>query len=317
MPFRKSRPLRLTPEKPSVDWGDPINKGLLAYYPMAEAGGRTFFDAVNPAQNATLNSGNRVGGGSPLGRNTVFSGSQAAPSALVKAPSGTSYTFGGWMNCGAISSQAFIGTVGAGGARQNIILGVQTNTQIVASQYFDDLLFTVPSVTGRRIFVYVTLDQNLTQTLYYQGRAVASQTAGGFATLVKSMAIGGANYFAGAYMLGGLDNIRLYNRALRPAEIQRLYSTPLAGVVAPWRRIISDPGVAGSVALAPGTGALAFTGYAPAVSATGSVALAPGTGALAFTGYAPAVSNGAAPVGIGRRVAVSPAVRLVVVSPET
>ena len=253
MPYRRTRPLNVTPENPQIAWGDSINKGLVAYYPCNEPGGLKVRCAVNPAQNLTLSSGytSRLSGpGGAHGRGLKFtSATQYAQGALVKAVTGGPCTVACWITIDAMPSVSAI----------LVALGSSAGTDVEYITYIyannlnwghsgDDLQpSTAPVSAGQRVFVVGSTNSAKLQSLYKNGWLAGTRTATAFPTVSSTVTLGGqfdAN--TGNNFLGSIDNVRIYNRALSQSEVTRLYQEPLAGVVSPRRRTVGakvDPSV--------------------------------------------------------------------------
>ena len=245
MPYRRTRPLNVTPESPQIAWGDSINKGLVAYYPCNEPGGLKVRCAVNPAQNLTLSSGytSRLSGpGGAHGRGLKFtSATQYAQGALVKAVTGGPCTVACWITIDAMPSvSAILVALGSSAATD-----VEYITYIYANNLNwghsgDDLQpSTAPVSAGQRVFVVGSTNSAKLQSLYKNGWLAGTRTATAFPTVSSTVTLGGqfdAN--TGNNFLGSIDNVRIYNRALSQSEVTRLYQEPLAGVVSPRRRTV-------------------------------------------------------------------------------
>ena len=85
---------------------------------------------------------------------------------------------------------------------------------------------------------------------------------------------------------GLLDELTIFNGAFTDADAARYFDDPWQGITDAKPRIFAVS-VAGSVSVAPSTGAVTITGPAPTIGQPQTVA--PSTGAVAFTGFAPSV----------------------------
>ena len=77
---------------------------------------------------------------------------------------------------------------------------------------------------------------NNTSYAFVNGVLVGSKVAGGALNLVTSNTaarIGGMVTIGGEYFDGNIQNVRMFNRCLRPTEFMQLYVDPWAGVRTP------------------------------------------------------------------------------------
>lgn len=303
MPYRRTRPLNVTPENPQIAWGDSINKGLVAYYPCNEPGGLKVCCAVNPAQNLTLSSGytSRLSGpGGAHGRGLKFtSATQYAQGALVKAVTGGPCTVACWITIDAMPSlSALLVTLGSSAATD-----VEYITYIYANNLnwghsADDLQpSTAPVSAGQRVFVVGSTGSSKQQSIYRNGWLAGTRTATAFPTVSTTVTLGGQyNANTGNNFVGSIDNVRIYNRALSQSEVTRLYQEPLAGAVSPRRRTVGA--VAGKAGV---TGVAAAAALRPTAAIAGRVGV---TGAAAATAPKP-VAAVAARAGVTGTVATT------------
>ncbi len=90
-----------------------------------------------------------------------------------------------------------------------------------------------------------------TRVIYWDGKAVANDKGGGRAAKSGIFSIGASTVFSGRYFKGGMEEVALWNRALKPAEVAEIYAASKSTAAA--------PKAAGAVTSAPGTGAFATT----------------------------------------------------------
>lgn len=100
--------------------------------------------------------------------------------------------------------------------------------------------------------------------------------------------IGGAPS-VGEHFAGGIQGVRVFNRALRPTEVARLYRDPWAGTARTRRTVVYAPSAA--TTLTPGPGAVTYTGQAVTVRAGATLAV--GAGAATYAGQQASVAAGA------------------------
>lgn len=240
------------PAGASIDWGDPISSGLV---------GRWLFTEVR-ARISDLTGRNLLRGYSgvtetpgPFGGNALLfdgvtgkcrSEFQGARPVITTRP----MTFVAWMrqtdsaaSCFGVSVQDeatatsyyvifIVGTTGKFRAQQ----ASPVNTVIAESTLvaLPDRWYQVVGVWGaeatdRRIYVNGRLEGS-------ESSSISTDPA-----LIDTLTIGALNRSTPAYGKGGVDNVSVYNRALSPTEILRLYNEPFAGIVAPRRRISNTP----------------------------------------------------------------------------
>jgi hypothetical protein len=317
MPFRELRGWQTAPEAPQIDWGDPINKGLLAYYPLNELGGLKCFDAVAGQHLTLTNVTTRTPGPRTPGRSLglVTASSQYAQGTLTRVPT-TEFTLCGWINLTAYVAGHQIVSIGAGaGSGISPAISIYSSAASILYGYnSDDAQVGVPSVIGRDTFVCMT-QRGVNEVLYLNGRQIAARTTAAAAySGSKQIQIGrrSDNIF---YVNGALHDIRVYNRALAAGEVMRLFQEPIAGVVAPRRRIISQvAGAAGVTFITARLAATSRASAAPAASAAPSVLASSTSRVSAAPAAAAAVSSRATG---GSRAAAAPAATAAVSSRAT
>ncbi len=307
MPYRRTRPLKVTPESPQINWGDSVNRGLVAYYPCNEPGGLKVCCAVNPAQNLTLSSGytSRLSGpGGALGRGIKFTNAtQYAQGALVKAVTGGPCTVACWITIDAMPSLSAI----------LVALGSSTATDVEYITYIyannlnwghsaDDLQpSTAPVSAGQRVFVVGSTGSSKQQSIYRNGWLAGTRTATAFPTVSTTVTLGGQyNANTGNNFVGSIDNVRIYNRALSQSEVTRLYQEPLAGVVSPRRRTVGAV-----ISVSGATGTIAAKAPSPTGAASGKIGVS-GTATATAPNPSGAVAGKAGVTGVAAAAALRP-----------
>jgi len=301
MPYRRTRPLSVTPENPQLNWGDSINKGLVAYYPCNEPGGLKVRCAVNPAQNLTLSSGytSRLSGpGGAHGRGLKFTNAtQIASGALVKAVTGGPCTIACWITIDTMPTLSSI-MVALGGAATTDVEYITYiyNNNLCWGHSSDDLQPTIATVSaGQRVFVVGSTNSAKLQSIYKNGWLAGTRTATAYPTVSSTVTLGGQyNANTGNNFAGSIDNVRIYNRALSQSEVTRLYQEPFAGVVYPRRRTISAvASVSGTISATLATPAASVSGTIGVTGTTAATAPMPGaaaSGRVGVTGTASAIA---------------------------
>jgi len=250
MPFRKSQPWgrRKPPVGYGVDWGDPINRGLVGCWLFNEAAGGRVIDLTARFAGSFINSPTWNAG--MFGSAINFA---SASSQYIDMPKST------WTGSG-ISVVAWVKT-STTGTVMNIIdkdkpedgrtfqFRLDTNKVnfIPFNESSNGSLTGATSVTdGVWRQVAATWD-GVNINVYVNGvvDAAPSALSGPPRTNQNvTLAIGRSGYNV-QYFNGLIDGGRLYNRGLTPGEVFRLYTEPFAGIVTPRRRIISQVAAAG------------------------------------------------------------------------
>ena len=257
MPFRKSKGWGNTkpPVGTQVDWGDPINRSLMACYTFAEGAGSKTYDASGLGHSGTMTLAPPWANGALGGKSLSFNGSTEA----YISSSGFAYTGIGqltmtcWLNPAAAGAQNHGIIVWRGGG--STVTGmIFSGTGILGYMWQDSSSAylwkggPVPTV-GAWNFVVLTI--NLGNAQYYMWSngvlTSASNTFSSTAAILNNVQIG-RDPLGGRVYNGLIDNVRIYNRILSQSEAQRLYTEPFAGLIAPRRRIISAVAGGGLVA---------------------------------------------------------------------
>lgn len=245
MPYRKSNEWGQTkpPEGSSLDWGDPINAGLLSCWLFAEKSGSIYSDLCgrNPIKVDAPGNGSGIGkfgaglqtngGGqriyAPQKNNLDFTGPAFTIASWVQQTTGVTNTAVG----GKWNGSGYMLYVVAGGA-----LRVYANGTFITSTA------TPFSAAGPWYHVAGTWDgASQKAAIFINGKEDTRATLA-----VSTLSVAAVRYEVGSYStgtgsmwIGAIDHQRLYTRALTHTEIRRLYTEPFAGIVKPRRRIIS------------------------------------------------------------------------------
>jgi len=113
--------------------------------------------------------------------------------------------------------------------------------------------------------VVVTLDTvSKARALYWDGKLVAKDTGGGEPHKTAVFSVGASTYFGGRWFKGGIEQVALWDRALKPAEVSAIYAAAGAsGGAAP----------TGAGAASSGAGSIATTAKVEAEDAKGPLQL--------------------------------------------
>jgi hypothetical protein len=77
--------------------------------------------------------------------------------------------------------------------------------------------------------IVVTLDTAThTRVIYWDGKSVATDKGGGEAGKKAVLTIGASSVFSGRFFKGGIDDVALWNRALKPSEVAAIYTASSA-----------------------------------------------------------------------------------------
>jgi len=277
MPFRKSKPWgSIKPQVGSqLDYGDPINNGLIYRFLFNEGGGKSVRSIANPAIGAFQVSSQTFGPGK-FG-NTLKFASANIERVIVPVNSGlfnaSALTHSFWAKSNIVDQSYHALFVGSSNGDKIY----QRSTSDVISFYNNGgfaLDSTFAPTAGRWFHAAITYD-GATLTWYINGVFNAS-TAYSTAIDLSSSFNWSDDATGTRYWDGGIDDWLIYRRCLKPSEIARLYSEPYAGIVAPRRRIISAAAGGGSGS----TGTVAKTNANDTSAASGTTTV---TGTLART----------------------------------
>lgn len=85
------------------------------------------------------------------------------------------------------------------------------------------------SLIGQWHQIVVTLDTaTQSRALYWDGKSVAADKGGGQAGKKNMFTIGESPVFTGRFFHGGIDDVALWNRALKPSEVAAIYAASRA-----------------------------------------------------------------------------------------
>ena len=135
-----------------------------------------------------------------------------------------------WVNMAELPSQAGHFFYLAGESESGNDLDVQFETDNVLKFYTaagGHLSYTPPpdSLIGQWHQIVATLDTSThTRVLYWEGNAVATDKGGGEAGKKNVFTIGESVVFTGRFFHGGIDDVALWNRALKPTEVAAIYA---------------------------------------------------------------------------------------------
>ena len=136
------------------------------------------------------------------------------------------------------------------------------------------IVFNPPptSLLNQWHMILVTLDTaSHTRRIYWDGNSVASDQGGGQAGKKNAFTIGESIVFTGRFFHGGIQDVALWNRALKPAEVSSIFASSKA-TASPAEESSSEPS-AGPNGPMPTTGPFATTAKVEIEDANGKVQL--------------------------------------------
>ncbi len=209
---------------------------LVGYWPLDETTGTTFSDGSGNNDNGTLvnavwTSGKVAGGMNLLGS---YTGSATASDSALLDISG-SWTVSAWFNISQpIPNSSWYGLVerdvtGAGSYNRNYGILIDNSNGSVdfyalfdASSYEPAATYSLTPSVGTWYFVAGTWDSSAgILSLYLDGSLVATVNTGAYAPVAGS----GSVIFGKDDSQGTIDDVRIYSRALSPAEVMALYNS--------------------------------------------------------------------------------------------
>lgn len=258
------------PPGTGLDRGHPLAQGLLLAYPLNEMGGSLVH---NYGSGIGSTSSQRFPGtftgpvweyGARISSSTNYITLSNVASSRIVNPVPDSGTFSCWHNnkqgtWSANSCPFFTGA--ASGVYQLGITIWSGTSQLIGGMVYPAndrrVLVTASSYMALNRWHHIAVTYTPTETyLYVDGRIVGSNS---YAATYASSNLSGYEFYSGVgssslvqSMAALVKNLRFYNRALTPAEIQQLYSDPWAGYQLP-RSPLHLLGHTGSTIIRPST----------------------------------------------------------------
>lgn len=236
-----------------LDWGDPINKGLVGCWLMNEGAGTKVFDISGKNNHGTLTNGPTWTAGK-FGQGLNFDGVNdytaiADSGSLHQSVGSVSY----WVNATALSGSLNRSygkaTGGWANGQGSLIMGFRNSSGWKTELVYPNggtptsLYGSTAIVAGSWYHVVGTYD-GTTYKIYLNGSLDGSVAKAGNAFLASSgeLCIGGDGSTGvcatGNVFNGKIDEVRIYNRALSETELRRLYTEPFAGILMPRRKVL-------------------------------------------------------------------------------
>ncbi len=276
-----------------IDWGDPINAGLVGCWLLNENGGRIAKDIAS-RQDGTL-TGTIPWTPGARGPTVAPDGSSGYVTAGV-APSiggATGCTISGWIYRSATGTKNCFGYGSISSAGKFNCLWF-TDNNIYADFNASFPLFASTKTGWHHLLSVFDGNASTKQRFYFDGVQVTLSGTQTVLTVMSTVAQLGALWIGreqgNGFCAGQHDIVRAYVRALTSNEAWRLYSEPFAGIVAPRRRIVR--GGAGGLAtytaaiaasIGPATASLTATFVKPTYTASIASSIGHATTSLAAT----------------------------------
>jgi hypothetical protein len=213
---------------------NPVNAGLVGYWPMNEGTGTVASDASGNGNQGTWNgsliggshyAGGKFGGAGNLDGvgNYVVTGTNGFP--LGNGPRSVF----AWIYFTAASPNYYV--FGYGNSTiTGAVAGLRVTPSLVFQGVSDDFAsaFTVTSNTWH--FIGFTYGGGTSMVIYYDGQSQTGTLAIPLNTVLPGSDpsnIGQKPFGGGFYYGGQIDDVRLYNRALSAAEVNQIYNAPI------------------------------------------------------------------------------------------
>lgn len=263
-------PSSARPQHPSrldLDDADPINRGLVGWWPLDEAGG-TLADDISPWRGrGTLTNGpTRIVGA--RGRAVNFDGSNdyiaAAGRQDISAFSASAWLY---LSSGATFAHSILSSLF--GLDQTILWTVDTFGTVfkfwATTNATNATSATIPHIRERWVCAGVSWAPGRTTRFYLDGIPIGTgTTAGDLRSPVTGWNIGRYGFPNLWYFPGAMRGVRAWRRVLTDREFGRLYADPHAGAVAPEERIFQAYRRAAPLSASIAAGTLSLTASATA-----------------------------------------------------
>ena len=209
--------------------------GLLAAYGFEETSGTTAIDAAANRSSGTITTATRVPG--KYGFGLAFNGTDSVVSISnsMASPSSSKMTIEAWVNPATAGSQwrPVLGKSYNGSEVSFAMQGATPQNGVPAFYVAPspgNLLGLTPLPTNTWSHVAATTDGTTTR-LYVNGSLVANQAQSGAPSRSNDPLTIGSDGLLQAFWSGGIDEVRVYNRALSASEIQTDMNTPVVAQV--------------------------------------------------------------------------------------
>jgi len=250
----------------------------LAYYRLGGASGKSQVGTTTWKSTGGVTSG---AAGAPTGDSASkfakFDGHDGVITTTQSGGIGTAATMMAWVNLAALPSKEGRIFYVAGESQVGNDFDLQFETDN-ALKFFTagggNLTYIPPAATlvNQWHFIVVSLDTvSQARVIYWDGKQVATDKGGGRAGKTSIFAIGESPVFTGRFFKGGIQEVALWNRALKATEVAAIYGAS-EGTASP-AVAASSATPAGAIAANPGTGPFATTAKIELEDAKGPVQL--------------------------------------------
>lgn len=218
----RSRVIRVTPQ---VNRQSPQALGLIAAWPLNDGGGLVARDALSRYP-GTLTNGPTWATG-PLGGALSFDGSNDYVNVGTVNP--LAFTYTAWIRFASLKAYTSIISKWEGIVPANVAtLLIKSNGKLacyVGSSYYDGSgAYTLSA--GVWYFVALAYDASIGIRGYINGRIDGTAGTGGTLNTGQEIWIGSHPSIPGRDFEGLICDVRIYNRALSDADVQRIYRRP-------------------------------------------------------------------------------------------
>ena len=252
-----------------LDGADPINRGLVGFWPLTDkAGSRARDISPRRADGNLVNFGYTAGSGWGSGQSgpaVFFDGTNDHVNVGQRIPQNGSFSASLWFKYNT-ANRAFFGrgldifpdawSVSALVTAGNVInVTVVTTSGGPAGYGFSG---TTTLTAGNWYHVVIVYQEAGTISAYLNGSLEGSASLSGSSVLrtANSETFFGLGENGGGvnrWLNGAINNARIFNRVVRPFEVDRLYADPWAGTARPRRRVYASPAPAMLTATIAGT----------------------------------------------------------------
>jgi len=233
-----------------IDYGHPINRGLFGYWLFNEKSGRRLNDYSGNGNHGTLTNFALSGAtsnwvGSPTGGALNFDGSDDYTYSPIISVINGNQSHCAWVNIASSTALQFITTTENGLPPaaiydRSLIMGRTTahKVDLYITNAAGSIGYTVTSLsdidTGKWVFICGVI-RNDVGYIYINGVLENSAAVGtGYAGYTTPRYIFGlGKTTVNKPLLGSIDRVIIYRRALTQTEISQLYSQPNIGLLTP------------------------------------------------------------------------------------
>jgi hypothetical protein len=166
-----------------------------------------------------------------------------------------------WVNLDKLPSQAgrILYVMGESQSGNDLDVQFETDNQLKFYTAAGGHLTYVPApatLVNQWHMIVVTMNTATnTRVIYWDGKAAATDQGGGRAGKTSTFSIGASTVFGGRWFQGGIDEVALWNRALKATEVAEIYAAAKPSAASAGEGSMSGA----ASAAAPGTGPFATT----------------------------------------------------------